>query len=312
ATAEIRDGLNDLFEQAADTAVDEDESPARRQTAIGLLGFAGYDAAEDALSEMLGPQTPPPVQLAAVAALSSQSDPAAGPLLLSEWRGYSPTTRRAVIDALMVSIPRIELLLKAVEEKEIRSAEIERDRKQVLLNHTNTTIRDRSQKLFGGEVNSDRAKIVAAYQSALELDGDLERGREQFKKRCSVCHKVGDMGHQVGPDLASIRNKSPADMIVAIMDPNREAQANFTTYSVVTEQGRIYSGVIAAETATSITLRRAEGKEDLILRSNIDSLVSNGKSLMPEGLEKDVTPQQIADIIRFVQTIKPAEKQPAP
>ena len=309
ATDEVRQGLTSLFTEAAENALDEDRPVAGRAVAVSLLAFAPFPIAEEPLEELLGPQTPPPVQLAAITALSSQRDPAAGPLLLSQWRGYSPKIRSAVVDALMTSVPRIELLLEAVADQEIRPAEIERDRKQLLLNHTNTSIRDLSRKLFGGEVNSNRAKVVAAYQSALELEGDLERGRQQFVKRCSVCHKVGDVGHQVGPDLASIKNKSPADMVVAIMDPNREAQANYTTYTVVTEEGRLYSGIIAAETATSITLRRAEGKQDLILRSNIDMLVSNGKSLMPEGLEKDVTPQELADIIRFVQAIKPKKPE---
>ena len=93
-------------------------------------------------------------------------------------------------------------------------------------------------------------------------------------------------------------------MLIAILDPNREAQPNYNTYTILTDGGRSYSGIIATETANSITLRRAEAKEDVILRSNIDELISSGVSLMPEGLEKDLSPQDVADVIAFIKSIE--------
>ena len=131
----------------------------------------------------------------------------------------------------------------------------------------------------------------------------MKRGLEVFRKKCSICHKVGNVGIQVAPDLSSVKNKSEADLLIAILDPNREAQPNFNVYSVITLQGQILTGIIAAETSNSMTLRRAEAKEDVILRSNIDELISNGISLMPEGFEKELNAQEIADVIAFVKSI---------
>ena len=91
--------------------------------------------------------------------------------------------------------------------------------------------------------------------------------------------------------------------MLAILDPNREAQPSFNTYTVVTAQGRSFNGIIAAETANSITLKRAEAKQDVVLRSNIEELIASGISLMPEGLEKDLKPQDLADVIAFVKSI---------
>ena len=108
----------------------------------------------------------------------------------------------------------------------------------------------------------------------------------------------------MAPDLASVKNKSDADLLVAILDPNREAQPNFNVYTVVTEQGRVFSGIVAAESAGSVTLKRAEGKQDVMLRSSIDQMISTGLSLMPVGLEKDLKRQDIADVIAFVKSIK--------
>ena len=113
------------------------------------------------------------------------------------------------------------------------------------------------------------------------------------------------MGHQVAPNLASVQNKSVADLLLAVLDPNREAQPNYYVYTVITLQGRVHNGIIATETASSLTLRRAEAKEDVVLRSNIDELLSTGVSLMPEGLEKELSKRDLADVLSFIKSIKP-------
>ena len=159
--------------------------------------------------------------------------------------------------------------------------------------------------MLGGDVTTIRAKVVADYQDVLKLTGDTNRGLAVFKMKCSVCHRVGEVGHQVAPNLASVQNKSVADLLVAVLDPNREAQPNYNVYTVITLQGRVHNGIIATETASSLTLRRAEAKQDVILRTNIDELVSTGVSLMPEGLEKELSKQDLADVLSFIKSIKP-------
>lgn len=301
----VRDQVAKLFERAAVVASDEQADMVRRVQAILLLAFAHADVAEKHLPNFLSPRVPQAMQLATVASLGRQDSASTPKLLLQGWRAYSPDVRRGVIDVLTSSAGRIDALLTSVEKQTIKPSEIERDKKQLLLKHTNAKIRERSNKLFGSEVNSDRAKVVADYQKVLDLEANVARGAEVFKKKCSVCHRVGDTGHKVAPDLASVQNKSPGDLLISILDPNREAQPNFNTYNVVTDSGKLYNGIIADETANSITLRRAEAKEDVILRNTIDEFISTGISLMPEGLEKDLKPQDLADVIAFVKSIKP-------
>ena len=90
--------------------------------------------------------------------------------------------------------------------------------------------------------------------------------------------------------LAALPNKSGEDLLVAVFDPNREVDPRYVSYQVVTTDERVLTGIVATETPTSITLRRADGKEDVILRSNIATLKSTALSLMPVGLEKELTP----------------------
>lgn len=298
-----------LFTDAAKTANNAKLPMSNRVSAIGVLAFADYTTAAKHLPAFLSPQSPQPLQRAAVAALGEQDSAKVADLLLKRWRGYSPRVRRDTIDALLTSTARIDRLFKAVAAKSVRHGDIDRDKKQQLLNHPNRRLRARARKLFAGELNANRAKVVAAFRKSLSLEGNAKRGVAIFKKNCSVCHRVGEIGHQVAPDLASVSNKSESDLLIAILDPNREAQPNFNVYTVVTKAGRIHTGIIAAETANSITLRRAEAKQSVVLRTNIDTMTSSGKSLMPEGLEKDLKLQDLADVIAFVKTIKPKKKK---
>jgi len=301
---EVRAQVAKLFERAANLAIDEDTPIAERDIAVQLLAFADFQTASTSLPELLTPQTPQSLQRSAVRALAQQDTVEVVSSLLEGWDTFGPQIRRDVVDAVLSRPVRILSLLDAVESENIKPRDIERDKKQLLLSHPNKNIQSRSRKLFGSETNQARGKVVQDFQTVLNLEGDLTRGLEVFKKNCSVCHQVGEVGHRVAPDLISVKNKSVGDLLIAILDPNREAQPNFNTYTVLTDGGRSYNGIIASETASSITLRRAEAKEDVILRSQIDELISTGVSLMPEGLEKDLSQQDVADVIAFIKSIK--------
>ncbi|MCH9776162.1 MAG: HEAT repeat domain-containing protein [Planctomycetes bacterium] len=307
--SKMKQRFDKTIADAVQIVEDEDKSLAERVAAIRLLGFMDYGVAGDVLAEVLNPRSAPEIQLAAVEALSRMGHKDVSSALLTNWSGFSPAVRTDVIDALLGSSGRIDSLLNAIKQKKVKLNEIARDKKDLLTNHPNHAIRKRARKVLGNEVNKDRAKIVLAYQASLELKGEIERGKKIYMKNCSGCHKIGNQGHNVGPDLATTKNKSNSDLLIAILDPSREAQANYNTYTVVTDQGKLFTGIIAAETATSYTIRRAEGKQDVILRNNIDTLLSNGVSLMPNGLEKEVNPQQMADLLAFIKTLEAPPKK---
>lgn len=308
---ETKSSVAQMFGGAVKKITDPNQPLADRIAASGLLAFADPHQAQPALVTLLSPQTPTDLQVAGVRALSILSPTKVEDSLLEPWRGYSPGVRHEVVEAMVRSIPRLNALLKAVGDGRVKPGEIERDKKQLLLNHPNEAVRTAAKKVIGSDVVSNRTKVIAEYQQAMaNLQGDATRGKVVFQKICAACHQVGDIGKAVGPNLASTQNKTPADLLINVLDPNREALPAFTTYSVVTDQGLVLNGIIASESATSITLRRADSAQDIVLRANIDELVSNGISLMPEGLEKDITPAQMVDVIEFVRSIPPAPAKP--
>ena len=141
--------------------------------------------------------------------------------------------------------------------------------------------------------------VLAALAPALKLSGDTRRGGEVFDRLCATCHRVGNVGHSVGPDLTATQFREPDALLTHIVEPNRFIPPNYVQYLVSDRSGRVFSGLIASGTPSSLTLRRAE-RADTILRSQIEELASTGKSLMPENLVTKLTHQEMADLLAYV------------
>jgi putative heme-binding domain-containing protein len=135
--------------------------------------------------------------------------------------------------------------------------------------------------------------------------GDAEAGRQVFRKTCAACHQLEDQGHAVGPDLLTTTDKPTDWFLTAILDPNRAVEDRYVEYQARTADGRTVSGLLAAETGVSITLRAAEGKEETVPRRDLESLLSTGRSPMPDGLEKDVSPKAMADLLAYLASLRP-------
>ena len=144
-------------------------------------------------------------------------------------------------------------------------------------------------------------QALARYQSALKLETDESRGAAVFVRNCQTCHQRQGQGHRVGPDLSGIAGRAAEALLTDVLDPNREVAPDYMTLTIATRRGQVVSGLLVEETATTLKLRRAEGIEETILRSEIDELRSTGRSLMPEGLEQTISLQEMADLIAFLR-----------
>jgi putative membrane-bound dehydrogenase-like protein len=277
-----------------------------RLTAIRLLGLGAPNKARQVLPKLLAASEPTVIQLGALQAIAGFLDRSSAALILDRWKSMSPSVRREAAEVLFSKPEGIESLLVALESRSLASSEIDLARLRQLETHSNSGFRSRVGKILasGAVPSADRAQIVANYQRAIALTGDRERGRGVFAKVCATCHQAEGRGIDVGPNLATVTNRSPADLLVHILDPNREVAPNFMNYNVATVQGRVFSGIITEESASAIVLKRAEGATDVIPREQIEEVKSTGVSLMPEGLEKGLAVQEIADLIAFVRSIR--------
>ena len=155
-------------------------------------------------------------------------------------------------------------------------------------------------KLLGEPTATKRDEVVQSFLAALTMRGNPVNGKMIFVERCASCHRLGGQGYALGPDLKTVKTAGKEKLLVNILDPNREVAPNYLIYTVETKSGDTFSGLIANETPSSLTLRGANGTETVVLRSQVDRLQSSGQSLMPEGLEAGLTPQDMADLLDYL------------
>jgi len=243
----------------------------------------------------------PNLRSRAADALAPHADRADALALVETLGRQSPAVRRSIIEALTVRPAAAAVLLDAIADGRIARIEVGQARESALLKHRDAAIRGRAEDVFKPSVPADRQTVLADYRQALDLKGDPLAGRELFRRHCAACHKISDLGINVAPDISDSRVKRPEQLLVDILNPNQAIDNNYASYTLVTTDGAVHVGIVAAETAASVTLRQAENKTVDVLRADIDTLKSNGVSLMPEGFEKQLSHQQLADVIAFVK-----------
>ena len=224
------------------------------------------------------------IQTEALANLGRMRGNRVGEILINVWKSGSPSVRLKVMDELLSRREWTEGLMAALEAGKIPGGVIGTAQQQKLLNHPETSIRERAKKLFAA-TSSDREAVVGRYKLVNGLKGDEARGAGYFKANCTPCHRLQNEGNEVGPDLGSVAFKPAEYLVTAILDPSLSVEARYTSYTAVTKNDQEYSGIVSAETANSITMRLPGGTDVVILRNELKELTSNGRSLMPDGFE---------------------------
>lgn len=288
-----------LFAEAA-SAIDDSSANAEEKTAAArLLGFAPLEVALAPLKSALVPRQPIETQRAAVRSLTRFTAPQVATALLADFRQLSPSLQAEIVDALLSRREWSHAFLDAVERKEA-PASLAAPARIESLSKGDPRFAERAKAILGATSNAARGEVIAKYLPGLARPANLERGRVAFERECLNCHRLGKKGHDVGPNLATVRNRTPDNLLTHILDPNREVLPTYVEYTAVLDDGRVVSGVVAGESANSITLRKAQGVEEVILRTNLEQLAASGRSIMPEGLEMKVTPEEMNDLIAYV------------
>jgi putative membrane-bound dehydrogenase-like protein len=284
-------------------AYHQDDTPRMKELAARWLRYSTDEKALETLKVFLEEygDAVPSLRQAAFESFTARRDPEVDGWLLARYPAETPAIRRAILSALFASKERQLALLGAIEEGKIAATEIDPVRAKQLTESKDEAVREKAKQVLAAAAPASRKEVLEAYQSALTLKGDPQRGREVFQKNCVTCHRVGDLGVNVAPDISDTRTKKPEQLLLDILDPNRAIDANYFAYAVVTKDGKTESGVIASESSNSITLKQPEGKTLTLLRSDIEELRNTGLSLMPVGVEKNINPQQMADLIFWLK-----------
>jgi putative heme-binding domain-containing protein len=282
-------------------ARDRDAPAAQRVLAIRLLAHGPPDVALPVLLDMARQEPVVDLRLQAIDAAAAHDSPRVGQALLARFDAETPAVRRALASALLKSPRHTRALLLAIEQGQVAAAGLDPLTRQRLIEHPRRDVRSVAKRVIVNTAGDPRDGVLQRYRAALATDGDPHRGRAVFEKTCASCHRIDGLGVNVGPDIGDSRTKTPEQLLMDILDPNRAIDANYLSYTVVTRTGQVLTGIVTSESAAGITLLQQDGKSANLLRDDLDEVRTSGVSLMPEGVEREIDIQAMADLIAFIK-----------
>ena len=304
---DVREGAPaDVLARALDRAVmgvrDAAVAPEQRVPFARLLARGDWEKCADVLLAAASSQEDA-LATAAISSLAALDAARAGALLLASerWKAARPLIRETTLAALLARETAQPSVFAAIETNTIPSSALSPQQRALFLKHKDPAVRERAEKLFGTAIAGDRTKAFDDAKAALALTARAEQGREIFKTLCATCHRLDREGYNVGPDLLDMRNQPKESILFHVVVPEAEVAPAFAPYLVETKDGRTLSGILASETATSLTLRMPLGVEETILRANVAKLEALPGSLMPAGLEAAIPRQGLADLLGYLK-----------
>ncbi len=297
--------LKKTIEEALQRSADVNQPEEERLKAIRALRLGTLLQVVTNLDERLVPAESSPIQAEALRSMASFADAQAAELVLAKLGSFSPKLKSQAIEALLSRAKWRELLLQKVEKGELPTGEVSSEQWNLLAQASDESVKKMALAVLAKQVTPSLEELLKQYQGATQSGaGTAAKGQEVFRKICANCHRVQGQGHELGPNLAAMRNRGREAIVLNVLAPNREVNPQYLNYTAVLTDGRTLQGMLAAETATSITLKRGEGQSDTILRSEIEVLRSTGRSLMPEGIEKQVDPASMADLVAYLMSLQ--------
>jgi uncharacterized repeat protein (TIGR03806 family) len=228
--------------------------------------------------------------------------------LLHQADRISPDARSAAIRRLASTTRGALLLLRLVDRGPVPDSS-RREIVAISRNSPQVEVRDLFERFIPENERIKRLGDVVDRAALLALRGNAARGRSVFASnpaaQCKTCHKLGDLGEAVGPDLSKIGAKyDKAGLLDQILEPSKTIDPQYVSYRLETKDGRVLTGLVAERSARQVVLKDAQGKTVRVPGPEVEQLVPQSRSLMPELLLRDLTAQQVADLLEYLTTLK--------
>ncbi|MEW6156748.1 MAG: PVC-type heme-binding CxxCH protein [Verrucomicrobiota bacterium] len=279
------------------------ENEAERLAAVALLGHEAARREDDLdlLQALIHPRESIDLQRAAVRAIAKTGDATVPARLTNRAPGCGPEVMATILDQLLSREGWTIELIERMQRGQLIGILLDAARRERLLKHSSEQVRTLARAALKNAPNQDRAVVLEQFRPALALKGNVRAGAEVFGRLCASCHRIDEVGRDIGPNLRSASGHTPEKLLIAILDPSREIEPRFVAYECTLTNGEELFGIVASESGSSLTFTLVDGSTRSILRREIQALRSTKSSLMPEGLETGLTPQALADLIEFVR-----------
>jgi putative membrane-bound dehydrogenase-like protein len=289
-----------LLREAAVLACDDSAEMNRRLIAIRYL-MADPQRIDDATLAGLIAGDDERIMLEGLRFLvtNDRVDSALAGRLVARVPSLTPQSATTAVQLILRASCGPDALLAAVEDGQLPIAFLDPNSAAQLQRHGDMEIRRRATELVASR-GGGLADSWDRYRSAINTPGDPIAGKELFARNCAVCHKIDGAGHAVGPDISDLRTQTAEQLLHSILDPSAAIDANYFRYACLLLDGRIVEGLLVDQNAQMITLVDATGQSIKIPRDQIELLRSSGKSMMPEGFERQLPPAAMNDLIAYL------------
>lgn len=249
------------------------------------------------------------LRIAAIRAVAAFENPSLGELLLAKYPGFNQAEKQEAVQSLSSRPAYGRLLANAIKNGDIPKKEIP----AYIAVQLRRVVGNGFVEIWGpiDEVSSDKKAEYAKYQRLLTAgavaSADVQMGKGVYMRTCGVCHQMYGEGGIIGPDLTGSNRTNTTYLLGNILEPSSEIQDDYKLVVVTTQDGRTYSGNIIAETDQQLTMRIVGQDEVQINKSTIESREVTPNSMMPEGLIRNLTDEEVLALVAFLQSKGPVE-----
>jgi putative heme-binding domain-containing protein len=298
-----------------------DEAAVARVAAIAQSDQAGADQRNIALATLIHANDPSalktattilarrddaarPLQLGVLTVLSRSEDAAVAALVLESYPQFAADSQSAAIELLTQRAVWSKPLVEQISAERIPKHALNINQVRKLLSHGDEEIKSSVAKLWGAireGRDPAREQLVRQMRSLLaNRPGDAKRGVAVFGKLCGQCHKIHGQGQEVGPDITLNGRASYEQLLSNVFDPSLVIGEAYQARIVRTDDGRTLTGLLAEDSEQRVVLKVQGGKLETVSRDEVVAMKVSDLSLMPEGIEKQLQPQEIADLFAFI------------
>jgi putative heme-binding domain-containing protein len=308
-TLRLRQGEASAVAEALKEVANESGDASKRQHLIGILGTINQPSCVPVLLKLVRESRNDGLRSAALGTLQSYSNAEIGREVVAVYREL-PEEVRAVAQSLLASRSAwAKLLVAAIEAKQIEPASIHESTVRRLMLSEAPEVREACKKHWGELATASNEALRAEVEKLLTVvsqgSGNPYAGKKLYMQSCGKCHKLFTDGGQIGPDLTSYKRDDLRGILASVVNPSAEIREGFENYLVQTTDGRTLNGFIAEQDAQVIVLRGVDGQSLSLPRDEIEDLRAVPVSLMPLGLLKNQSDQQIRDLLAYLRSTQP-------
>lgn len=287
-----------------------DSDPVNQQAAVQMLTSMKSEAAKKLALELLESQNLSLSKIA-IRVCSTHNTLEFSNWLLDHFGSALPELRSEMFQAIRNNASQMQKFLDRLEAGTFSIRLLDASQVQSLRTIADPSLAPRIARVLESSLQTNRQKVVEDYADSLRAipaDESGSRGKMVFGKNCAACHRVNSVGTAIGPDISDSREQTFEKLLISILDPNRSIDASYFRYMARTDDGKVIEGLLKDANSQTLTLYGQNGST-ILERSEIEEFKSSGASLMPDGMEAQISPQDMADLLWYIKNWRYAEEK---